>query len=104
MFLTIIYRYISILCITVCWKLFTGLLERASSRISKSRFNAFERRRSTIPAGQKKMHIPKSHDVYDDANDLRGSSHNYISYPQPRPSNSTEQFQYDNPGFKDEKL
>lgn len=73
-----------------------------STRMSKDTFNAFERRRSTILAERRRTQTQKSYDIYDDANNLRRPSNNQIFKLQPRQSNSN-QFQYDNPGFKQDE-
>lgn len=72
-----------------------------STRMSKDTFNAFERRRSTILAERRRTQTQKPYDFYDDANNLRRPSNNQ-SFKQPRQSNSA-QFQYDNPGFKQDE-
>lgn len=74
-----------------------------STRMSKGAFNAFERRRSTILA-ERRTQTQKPYDIYDDTNNLRRPLNNPISQLQPGQSNSN-QFQYNNPGFKqDENL
>lgn len=70
-----------------------------SSQMPKSAFNAFERRRSTILAEKRRARTQKSFDIYDDADNLRFSNRNPF---HPGPSNS-HQFQYDNPGFKQDE-
>lgn len=70
-----------------------------SSQMPKSAFNAFERRRSTILAEKKKARTQKSFDIYDDADNLRSSNQDPF---HPGQSNS-HQFQYDNPGFKQDE-
>lgn len=82
---------------------FAGLIERVSSRISKDTVNAFERRRSTILAKRKKTQVQESYDIYDDADNLRRLSKNQISYLQARNSSSASQFQYNNPGFRQDE-
>jgi len=67
-----------------------------SSRMPKSAFSAFERRRSTILADKRRTQTQKSFDIYDDTDNLRPSNNQTFQSGQ---SNS-HQFQYDNPGFK----
>ncbi|XP_072762919.1 chitin synthase chs-2 [Anoplolepis gracilipes] len=81
----------------------SGLSRHMSTRMSKGAFNAFERRRSTILA-ERRTQTQKPYDIYDDTNNLRRPLNNPISQLQPGQSNSN-QFQYNNPGFKqDENL
>ncbi|XP_029674249.1 chitin synthase chs-2-like isoform X2 [Formica exsecta] len=80
----------------------SGLSRHMSTRMSKDTFTAFERRRSTILAERRRTQTQKSYDIYDDANNLRRPSNNQIFKLQPRQSNSN-QFQYDNPGFKQDE-
>lgn len=71
-----------------------------SSQMPKSAFSAFERRRSTILAEKRRAQTQKStFDIYDDADNLRSSKQDPF---HPRQSNS-HQFQYDNPGFKQDE-
>lgn len=65
----------------------------------KSAFSAFERRRSTILAEKRRTQTRKSYEIYDDADNLRSSNEQTF---QPGQSNSL-QFQYDNPGFKQDE-
>ncbi|XP_032669595.1 chitin synthase chs-2-like [Odontomachus brunneus] len=72
----------------------SGLSQHISSRMSKSAFSVFERRRSTILAKRKKQ---QPYDIYDNANDLRNSSDTQL------PTLNANQFQYDNPGFRQDE-
>lgn len=69
-----------------------------STRISQRAFSALERRRSTILEERRRTQTHKPYDIYDDADNLRSSNNHLRS----RPSNSS-QFQYDNPGFKQDE-
>lgn len=66
--------------------------------MSKDAFSAFERRRSTILAKRNKSPAQQPYDIYNDANSLRRSSD--IQSPTILNAN---QFQYDNPGFRQDE-
>lgn len=77
---------------------FAGLSEHVSSRMSKNAFDAIERRRSTIVANRKKLQVQDSYDIYDDTNSLKRPSDTQLSTKL-----SVNQFQYDNPGFRQDE-
>ncbi|KMQ91842.1 chitin synthase [Lasius niger] len=87
-----------------------GLSRHMSTRMSQSAFSAFERRRSTLLEERRRSTLleerrtqtQKPYDIYDDADNLRRPSNNQAFQLQPRRSNSN-QFQYDNPGFKQDE-
>ncbi|EZA54647.1 hypothetical protein X777_04932 [Ooceraea biroi] len=80
----------------------SGLSRRMSSQIPKSAFNIFQRRRSTIVSERRRTQTQKPYDIYDDADNLRRMSNGRAFHSQPRQTNVT-QFQYDNPGFKQDE-
>jgi len=73
-----------------------------SSQVLKNAFSAFERRRSTILSERKRTQTQKPYDIYDDADNLRRVSNGRTSHSQSRQMN-VNQFQYDNPAFKQDE-